>query len=78
MRINERLKQIRTKKGIKQTFIAKKLGKTSAWYSNIENGRRELKAEDAKKIAGILGVDANKLFFEDELNTTFNINNEKN
>ena len=39
------------------------MGKTSAWYSNIER---------AKKIAEILGVDIREIFFEDNLNATFN------
>ncbi|MGB9813488.1 MAG: helix-turn-helix transcriptional regulator [Thermovenabulum sp.] len=72
MRINERLKKIRKSKGITQTYIARKMGKTCGWYSNIERGNRKLSAEDAKKIADILGVDIKEIFFENELNATFN------
>lgn len=72
MKIHEKLKKIRTDKGITQTYIAKKIGKTPGWYSNIERGKRGLSAEDAKKIAAVLEVDMNEIFFENGLNTTFN------
>jgi transcriptional regulator with XRE-family HTH domain len=64
VKINEKLRKIRKSKGITQTFIAKKMGKTSAWYSNIERGYTRLLAEDAKKIAEILGVDIREIFEE--------------
>ena len=64
MKINERLRQIRKSKGITQTFIAKKMGKTFAWYNNIERGYTRLLAEDAKRIAEILGVDIREIFEE--------------
>ncbi|MDI3312552.1 MAG: helix-turn-helix transcriptional regulator [Thermoanaerobacterium sp.] len=63
MKINERIKQIRLKKGIKQSYIARKLGKTAGWYCNIENGRRELKAEDAKKNSRNIGNRCKFTFF---------------
>lgn len=72
MKINERLRKIRKDKGITQTYIARKLGKTSGWYSNIERGDRKLSAEDAKKIAEVLNIDINEIFFEDNLNVVFN------
>ena len=64
MKINERLREIRKSKGITQSFIAKKMGRTSAWYCNIERGNRRLLAEDAKRIADILGVDIREIFEE--------------
>ena len=64
MKINERLRKIRKSKGITQTFIAQKMGKTPAWYSNVERGYRRLLAEDAKRIAEILGVDIREIFEE--------------
>jgi DNA-binding XRE family transcriptional regulator len=64
VKINEKLRQIRKSKGITQTFIAQKMGKTSAWYSNIERGYTRLLAEDAKRIAEILGVDIREIFEE--------------
>ena len=64
MKINEKLRKIRKSKGITQTFIAQKMGKTPAWYSNIERGHTRLLAEDAKRIAEILGVDIREIFEE--------------
>ncbi|MDF1510532.1 helix-turn-helix transcriptional regulator [Robertmurraya sp. DFI.2.37] len=63
------LKQLRESKGITQTFIAKKLGYESvSSYSMIEKGKRKkIDVYTAKKIADILGVKMEDLFFENEL-----------
>ncbi|MCM3196329.1 helix-turn-helix transcriptional regulator [Priestia megaterium] len=67
----QKLKQARKAKGLSQTFMAKKLGYTyPSGYANIETGRNKLSLENAKKIADILQMDVNELFFGEELHET--------
>lgn len=67
MNLGERINRIRRSKGMSQVFIASKLGKTSAWLSNIEKGRRDIGAEELHQIAEVIGVDIG-IFFREELN----------
>ena len=71
MNLGERIAEIRKSKGVSQTFITNKLSKTSGWLSNIENGRRDIRAEELNKIAKILGVEVG-IFFNQEINASFN------
>jgi len=57
------VKQIRTGKGIKACYVAKKLGLTPGGYSGIERGRSRLTAIYAQQIADILEVDIKDIFF---------------
>ncbi|ARK32181.1 helix-turn-helix domain-containing protein [Halalkalibacter krulwichiae] len=67
-RIGLRLKQIRNEKGIKQSFVSKKLGfKHSSSLSDIESGRRGIAAEKIPILAEILGVEIEELFFEKKI-----------
>jgi len=67
----QKLKQARKAKGLSQTFMAKNLGYTyPSGYANIETGRNKLSLENAKKIADILQMDVNELFFGEELHET--------
>lgn len=67
----QKLKQARKAKGLSQTFMAKKLGYTyPSGYANIETGRNKLSLENAKKIADILQMDVNELFFGEKLHKT--------
>lgn len=72
MKLGEKIARIRRDKGISQVFITNKLGKTSAWLSNIEKGRRDIGAEELNQIAEILGVDIN-IFFNENLNDMLSI-----
>ena len=64
-----KLRQLRKSKGISQTHISKVLGYTyPSGYSNIENGRSQLKLEQAKVIAEILGVTVDELVEEEGKN----------
>lgn len=67
MNIGERISLTRKCKGIQQKYVAEKLYKTPQWLSNIERGTRPVGAEELKKIATILGVDAG-IFFADDFN----------
>lgn len=63
-----KLREIRKSKGITQTFISEKLGfKSVSGYNAIELGKRRLDLVRAKKLAEILDVSLEELFFEDDL-----------
>lgn len=63
MNINEKIEQIRQRKGITKKYIAEKCGHTPAWYTDIVKGR-SLKVETLQKIADALEVDI-RTFFDD-------------
>lgn len=60
-----RIRQLRIEKGLTQSFVAKQLGyKHSSILSEIESGKKGINAEKLPKVAKILGVDVNSLFFD--------------
>ncbi|KIV56079.1 DNA-binding protein [Aneurinibacillus migulanus] len=66
--MESKLRELRLKKGITQTYMAKSLGfKSVGGYNNIEMGRTRLSLDKAKKISEILGVGIEDLFFEEKL-----------
>jgi transcriptional regulator with XRE-family HTH domain len=71
MTIGEKIKFLRTSKGVSQVYIANKLGKTPQWLSNIEKDRRKISISELEQVAEILGVET-AIFFDKEINETFN------
>jgi len=64
-KIGRAAREIRIKKGIKQTFVSEKLGfKSPSSYTDIEKGRRGLSADKVPLLADALGVSVEELFFE--------------
>lgn len=55
------LKEILDEKGIKQTFIANKIGVTSATVSLWVQGRTKPTLSNLKKLSEVLGVDVSIL-----------------
>jgi transcriptional regulator with XRE-family HTH domain len=55
------IKTLRTERGISQLELAKKLGISRPSYIAIEQGKRELTWEEAKKIAGFFGITLKEL-----------------
>jgi putative transcriptional regulator len=74
--LRNRLRQLRTEKGLSQTYLAKKLGyKTSSGYSNIEYGINRLRFDQALILADEFGVELSELeekFFEQKLHVKCN------
>ncbi|MCL6574289.1 MAG: helix-turn-helix domain-containing protein [Bacillus sp. (in: Bacteria)] len=63
--IGRNAKRIRLEKGLKQSYVATKLGfKASSSYSDIESGRRNLSVEKLPILASTLDVDIKDLFYE--------------
>jgi len=58
----EKLKEVRTEKGISYQEMASKLDVTMQFYWMIENGKRKLSYEMAVKIAAILESTPDQIF----------------
>lgn len=50
------LKAVREERGLKASYVAAKLKISPSTYSQIENGRRGLKAERLRAITSMLGI----------------------
>ncbi len=55
--MNSFLKKIRQKNGISQGYLAKKIGVSRPTYAQIEEGKREMKIPEARKIARFFDMD---------------------
>ena len=69
MVVTNRLKKILENRGIKQTWLAEKVGVTRGNMSNIINNRQQTTIEVAFKIADILNLKLEDIFIysKDEL-----------
>ncbi|AEH47106.1 helix-turn-helix domain-containing protein [Parageobacillus thermoglucosidasius] len=66
--IGERIKEIRIKKGLTQSYVAKELGyKSPSMLSEIEAGKKGIDADKIPLLAKILDVDINELFFKEKI-----------
>lgn len=59
-----RIKQVLEEKGIKQVWLAKKLGKSYNMINSYAQNRRQPSIEDLYKIAKLLNVDARDLLMK--------------
>jgi len=66
-KITNNLKQLRDERGLKQNFIAKQLGITQNYYSQIENGHRPPQVEQLLKLRNIFNVSLDEIFFKHEI-----------
>lgn len=60
-KLGENLKKIRTRKGVTQIEIAKKLAVNRSFVSNIENGKTNPTLSTITNLANALGVPVNEL-----------------
>lgn len=73
--LGERINLIRTKKGIKRTFVAEKLGyKSPTSLYDVESGRTKLPAEKIPILLDVLGVTYEELFFDQNIRKSRTIN----
>ena len=61
MAIHENIKRIIDERGLKQTYIARKVGLSANSMSSILAGKRHLRAEELVKIAAVLNVSVQSL-----------------
>ena len=62
-----RIKEVLTEKGIKQTWLAEKLGKSYNMVNSYVQNRRQPSLEDLYTIANILQVDVKELLVSDKV-----------
>ncbi len=60
------IQKIRQKRALTQDFIAHKLGISRPTYIQIEQGQRELKIDEARKLAAILGLSLDNFLNEQD------------
>ena len=65
--ITNNIKKLREERGLKQLFVAEKLGISANYYSQIENGHRLPQVEHLLKIRNLFGVTLDELFFKSEI-----------
>lgn len=62
MGLGNKIREIRTSKGVKQSFVSKALGRNSSWLSRIESDKQQPTAEDLFKISQLLNTDMKNFF----------------
>ena len=67
--VHIRVEDVRKRKGITMTHIAKHCGHTVAWYSDIAKGRRQLRVDDLERIAEAMEEEP-AIFFINNLSET--------
>lgn len=67
-----RMEEVRKRKGVTKTHVAKHCGHTVAWYHDIAKGRRKVYLDDAMLIAESLGEEF-PIFFAKKLSDTRNM-----
>ncbi len=66
-KIANNLKSLREERGIKQKFIAEKLGISPNYYSQIENGHRPPQVEQLLKLRDLFNVSLDEIFFSSRI-----------
>ena len=64
MTINERIKNFRNQFHLSQEYVARYLGVNRATYTQMENAKRKITAEDISKLSELFGVTADALLNE--------------
>lgn len=64
--IHQKLKEIREENNLSHEAMSKALNISKTFYWQIENGKRGLTYEMAKKIATIFGLKPDDLFYNEE------------
>ena len=67
MGINERIKNFRNRLHLSQEYVANFLGINRATYTQMENGKRKLTAEDISRLSELFGVTADALLNENKI-----------
>ncbi|CAM3710006.1 helix-turn-helix transcriptional regulator [Cohnella lubricantis] len=71
--IINRIEEIRVKKGVTKTHIAKHCNRSVSWYNDIAKGRRRMYLEDIIPVAEALG-EKPEYFFRQKLSESRNVN----
>jgi transcriptional regulator with XRE-family HTH domain len=67
MKINEKMKELRTQLHLSQDYVAKYLGVSRSTVTQMENGNRKILAEEVSKLCTLFGVSADAFINTTEL-----------
>lgn len=59
--LNERMKELRTQLHLSQEYVANFLGINRATFTQMENGKRKITAEEVSKLSKLFGISADSL-----------------
>ena len=65
--VYERIKQLRTQLHLSQDYVARYLGIKRSTYTQMENGKRKVLADEVAKLSVLFGVSADSLLNDDEV-----------
>ena len=65
--INERIKEIRTQLHLSQEYVANYLGINRSTYTQMENGKRKVLADEVASLSNLFGVSADRLLNDTEM-----------
>ncbi len=66
MKKHERIRELRKSLELTQAFVAEYLEMNRSSYNKLENGVRELKAEELEKLSKVFGVSTDYIFEGDK------------
>ena len=65
--VYERIKQLRTQLHLSQDYVARYFGINRSTYTQMENGKRKVLADEVAKLSVLFGVSADSLLNDDEV-----------
>ncbi len=65
--VYERIKELRTQLHLSQDYVAKYLGINRSTYTQMENGKRKVLADEVAKLSKLFGVSADSLLNNTEI-----------
>ena len=65
--IHERIKELRTQLHLSQDYVARFLGINRSTYTQMENGKRKVLADDVAQLSVLFGVSADSLLNDNEM-----------
>lgn len=69
--VHLKIEEIRARKGVTKSHVARGCGKTPQWYTKVSKGIITLDVNTLQQIADVLEVDV-KNFFDNKLSVTLN------
>ena len=65
--IHERIRELRTQLHLSQDYVAKFLGINRSTYTQMENGKRKVLADEVAQLSNLFGVSADDLLNDTEM-----------
>ena len=65
--IHERIKELRIRLHLSQDYVAKFLGINRSTYTQMENGKRKVLADEVAQLSNLFGVSADSLLNDTEM-----------